>query len=482
MPIPTDEERLGTRLAGRYDLRAILGRGGMGVVYDAEHVYTRRRVAVKLLKPAMSADPKRTKRMLREARAAAKLAHEGVVDVLDMGEDEGTMYLVLEHLEGRDLEAELDARGRLPVGEVLALAEVVLGALAKAHASGILHRDVKPSNVFLAMRDGRRVPTLLDFGLAKARDAEKVTTTGTVLGTPHYMAPEAAAADEELGPAADVWSTAVMLYECLGGRRPFEGPTPSAVLMNVLRKEAPRLKLDEAPAVAAVVMRGLSKGTARIRDAVELREALRDAAREDGVTATSVAVEERPAARSWTESIRLPVAKRPRGLLAFGVAAVVGLGIAVAGVGDTHEGEREAASEAPLANAATRVAGSPETSAGATAETSGNAAEAETGAAGQGASGSSETALPAMASEVGASAMAGSSEMAPAGRDTAGTRRSPRRQRMRLAEEVDPTAASMEASEPSMEASVSSMEASEPSMEASTVRERVSAPVLRTTW
>ncbi len=283
MPILTEDERIGTQLGERYALKGILGRGGMGVVYDAEHTYTGRRVAVKLLRPEVSEDPKRAERLTREARAAAALDHPGIVDVLDMGEVDGCLYLALEHLDGRDLEAELSERGTLGASEAVDVVVAVLDALAVAHAAGIVHRDIKPSNVFLARRGGEVIPKVLDFGIARSTEADGMTTTGTLVGTPWYMSPEAAAGDEELGPDVDVWAAAVVLYECLSGKRPFEGKSATGVLMNVLRKDAEPLVLEDAPAVARVVNRALSKGKGRIRDAAELARELRDAVRSDDV-------------------------------------------------------------------------------------------------------------------------------------------------------------------------------------------------------
>jgi len=276
MPILTEAERLGTTLDGRYVLRSVLGRGGMGVVYAAEHALTGRSVAVKLVRPELADDPRYAERLFREARAAASLQHPNVVDVLDMGAlEDGGLYLVLERLEGFDLATVLDVEGPLSVQRVLRVIDPVLDALEALHAKGIVHRDLKPSNVFLTRRGVVEVPKLLDFGIAKLRDGHGSTTTGRILGTPWYMSPEQAAGDVEAGPEVDVWAVGAMIFECLTGRVPFDGPTPTAVLMNVLRHDAPRLELPEAPHVAEAVRRAMSKGDDRIRSAAGLREALR---------------------------------------------------------------------------------------------------------------------------------------------------------------------------------------------------------------
>ena len=275
MPILTEAERVGTTLDGRYALRSVLGRGGMGVVFAAEHVLTGRSVAVKLVRPELADDPRYAERLFREARAAASLQHPNVVDVLDMGTlEDGGLYLVLERLEGRDLANLLEEDGPLSVARTLALIDPVLDALQALHDKGIVHRDLKPSNVFVTRRGEVEVPKLLDFGIAKLRDGQSGTTTGRILGTPWYMSPEQAAGDIDAGPAADVWAVGAMLFECLSGRVPFDGPTPTAVLMNVLRYDAPVLDLPATPHVVDAVRRAMSKGDDRLRSAAELRAAL----------------------------------------------------------------------------------------------------------------------------------------------------------------------------------------------------------------
>src|SRR5689334_1422696 len=150
MPIPTPLERIGTRIADKYELTAMLGRGGMGVVYQAVHRWTGRRVAVKVIDPQLADDPELGARFLNEARAAAAIAHAHVVDVLDMGRDEdGTVYQALELLEGETLSERLRREGPLSAAETVRLLVPVMDALDCAHRAGIVHRDVKPGNVFL---------------------------------------------------------------------------------------------------------------------------------------------------------------------------------------------------------------------------------------------------------------------------------------------------------------------------------------------
>ncbi|HEX7669772.1 MAG TPA: serine/threonine-protein kinase, partial [Polyangiaceae bacterium] len=263
MSTPSHEPRIGTRLDGKYELLRVCGRGGMGVLFEGEHVWTGRRVAVKLLHhQGSSGDGESLSRFLHEARTAAALRHPNVVDILDMGSDGAFPFLVMELLTGESLEALLARRGRLPPAECLALLLPVLGAVATAHDAGIVHRDLKPANIFLS-RDagGAIVPKLVDFGIARGADStQKGGIEDLVRGTPAYMSPEQARG-ESVGPEADVWALGVVFYRCLSGILPFAGDTSAAVLANVLlgRPEALTL-IDEAlPArLCAAVERAMS--------------------------------------------------------------------------------------------------------------------------------------------------------------------------------------------------------------------------------
>ncbi|MBI5517065.1 MAG: serine/threonine protein kinase [Deltaproteobacteria bacterium] len=282
MPILTDEERLGTTLAERYRLERLLGRGGMGTVFAGTHVWTRRPVAVKILHHDYARDPGVVRRFLAEARTAATLTHRHVVDVLDMGSAaDGTVFLVLERLQGRNLASLLERRGRLTLPEAAAVLLPVMDALAAAHASAIVHRDVKPENIFLH-RDpsGALVPKLLDFGIARFRSQARTmaTVTGTIMGTPYYMSPEQAAGASDLDAGADVWSMGVTWYETLTGVLPFDGPHPTAVLLaltNSTPEPLQRLAPELPEAVTAALERALVRDRAtRYRTMQEFLQAL----------------------------------------------------------------------------------------------------------------------------------------------------------------------------------------------------------------
>jgi hypothetical protein len=229
-------------LGGQYRLREKLGEGGFGAVYAAEHRLTKRQVAIKILTVELSRNPESVQRFLHEARAATALAHPNVVDVLDMGFDETRgAYLVMERLTGESLRDHLARRGPLSPGEAIEILLPVARALAEAHDRGVVHRDIKPDNIFLAeTRDGV-VPKVLDFGIAKVTrqiaDTTLRTRAGAVMGTPVYMSPELMSAADEATPAADVWALGAVLYEMVTGVVPFGGSSLTALFFAISQGE-----------------------------------------------------------------------------------------------------------------------------------------------------------------------------------------------------------------------------------------------------
>ncbi|MBW2462242.1 MAG: serine/threonine protein kinase [Deltaproteobacteria bacterium] len=365
MPILTEEERIGTLLAGRYQLDAILGRGGQGIVFDATHNWTGRNVAVKLLKPEYSRDLDLTRRFLQEARAAAGLSHPNVVQVLDMGnESDGTVHLVLERLHGMSLGRRLEEQATLPPEETLKILIPIMDALRLAHDRGIIHRDLKPDNIYLHRDDTERMsPKLLDFGMSKMVDAAwgTSTQTGTVIGTPFYMSPEQADGRKEQGPQSDVWSMGVILYRCLTGDLPFYSDSPTKLLLEIVRAQ-PTPTAERNPEVPE----GLARVTDRcLADELDERwpsmealiEALRDAAKEAGIPFPAVpdADATPPPPASFDPGPRRdPETNRPRALLVgAAVAALVigGVGVWMAQRADADRAA-SAASEAQEAFAA----------------------------------------------------------------------------------------------------------------------------------
>jgi beta-lactam-binding protein with PASTA domain len=229
---------VGARLDGRYDVVRVIARGGMATVYEALDTRLERPVAVKVMHPALAADPSFVDRFRREATSAARLSHPHVVAVHDQGSAQGLVFLVMELVRGRTLRCLLQARGRLDPGEALELFEPVAAALAAAHATGIVHRDVKPENVLLGDDGWVRVA---DFGLARAVEASSVTAAaGLLIGTVAYLAPEQVR-DGTAVPASDVYSAGVLLFELLTGAVPFTGETPLSVAYQHLHSEVPPL-------------------------------------------------------------------------------------------------------------------------------------------------------------------------------------------------------------------------------------------------
>lgn len=274
---------IGMTVDRRYLLKREIARGGSGAVFEAEHLYTRRAVALKLLLPAQRQVVELRTRLLHEALALSAARHPGIVAALDAGEtDDGTPYLVLELLEGRSLDGILAVRRKLGSTEVAWIGISLCEALGSAHRREILHRDIKPSNVFIARNEqGQEVVKLFDFGVARVpTDDKKTTQHGTLLGTPEYMAPEQLLA-HELDVRADLYALGITLYECLAGTVPFEG-NYGEVLLKVSTETLPPLR-DKVPdvsaALAAAIERALCRDrNDRYRDADSFADALRQAA------------------------------------------------------------------------------------------------------------------------------------------------------------------------------------------------------------
>lgn len=262
--VPPDN-RVGEVLASKYRLEELLGSGGMGHVYRAVNEHVGRTVAIKVLRLEHAQNGPIVERFLREARAANLVRHPNVVDVLDVGkEDGGAPFIVQELLLGEDL-AHLVARrgGKLPVEEVCDLLLPVIDAVAHAHAQGVVHRDIKPENVFLANATRGPIPKLLDFGISKVRAPDlRATEVGMMMGTPAYMAPEQVQGAREADPRSDVWALGVMMFELIAGRMPHDVMDAPALFVAIATKDAPTLldvRAPVPPAISRVVERCLRR-------------------------------------------------------------------------------------------------------------------------------------------------------------------------------------------------------------------------------
>ena len=232
----------GTVILGRYRLDSVLGRGGMGSVWRAEHLQLRSPVAVKLLDPSISSDEQMLARFMREAQSAASLRSPHVVQIFDYGVEDGIAFIAMEMLHGESLADRLVRLKQLPAEEVIRFLSQVLRAIGKAHEAGIVHRDLKPDNIFICA-DDPEFAKVLDFGVAKVVNGElgaagSRTQTGMMIGTPYYMSPEQTQA-KEVDPRADLWGIAVIAYECLVGRRPFTGDSFGELVIAICTKPVP---------------------------------------------------------------------------------------------------------------------------------------------------------------------------------------------------------------------------------------------------
>ncbi|MCC7534617.1 MAG: protein kinase [Deltaproteobacteria bacterium] len=276
---------VGRTLARRYRIVRVLGEGGVGAVFEAEHLAVGHRVAIKVLLPEFVDKGSVVERFHREARAAAACARSGVVEVTDLDHDPSSgPFLVMEYLQGETLADRLTRRGAMGVSQALSVVLPMLETLAAVHARGIIHRDLKPGNVFLAIGEhGTEVVKILDFGMARSPAAQggssPLTLPGHVLGTPRYMAPEQALGDPSIDARADLYAVGAILYTCLGGRPPYAEVSADHALGAVLT--GPPRPLGEIrpglpPGAIAVVERAMARDpNARFPDAVEMLRVLR---------------------------------------------------------------------------------------------------------------------------------------------------------------------------------------------------------------
>lgn len=277
----------GDVVGDRYRVVRRIGIGGMGAVYEARHVETQRAVAIKVLLPHLTEDERLAFRFGQEARISASIGHRGIVEVYDLGIDErrGEMFIVMELLEGIELESRLEREGALPVDEVIRIGVELADAVAAAHEHGFVHRDLKPQNVFLANTDqGLEIIKVLDFGLAKLLDGQGddtcLTRTGEFFGTPLFMSPEQLRNAKDIDGRTDVYSIGVILYQALTGVHPFDAVNLTMLILKVATtspKPLGELRPEIPHEVSQVVERAMSKERdQRFQSAAELRDALKE--------------------------------------------------------------------------------------------------------------------------------------------------------------------------------------------------------------
>ncbi|MDB5221300.1 MAG: hypothetical protein JWO86_9227, partial [Myxococcaceae bacterium] len=278
---------VGLAVGGKYEVRRVLGIGGMGVVCEAVHLDLGKKVAIKLIDKTMKESELIVARFRREAFALGQIQSEHIVDVFDVGADARVgLYMVMEHLPGEDLQTRLERDKRLDVTTAVMVGHQMARGLEKAHAAGVIHRDLKPANVFLTTRDnGSLLVKLLDFGVSKLLNdvgGARITGSGAPIGTPLYMSPEQAEGKDDTDGRADIWSLGAVLYEALAGKPPFadRGSYHGTIVgiltsrATLLHDAAPWVPVEVAKVVDAMLVHDRD---ARIKDAAAVTKRLLEA-------------------------------------------------------------------------------------------------------------------------------------------------------------------------------------------------------------
>jgi len=403
---------VGRTVSDRYRITALIGTGGMGAVYEAEHLGIGRKVAIKFISRENARENTVASRFAREARAASAIESEHIVSVFDAGTDDSRPFIVMELLRGEDFGARLRRLGKVSPEDAVHVIAQVLRGLADAHEAGIIHRDLKPDNVFLVDRRGdASFVKIVDFGVSKIAKPEgataqlALTARGTVVGTPYYMSPEQAQAAADLDARADLFSVGAILFESLAGRPPHIGNTYEAVIVSICMNDAPDLKSlvpEVTPALARFVARALARDrNARFSSARQMLVALSefaprerqsgDAGRTDPASGKSSVSDKsspetsahpstqpspqrstgaesstpRGTSTSWIAADRIPSARSPSGprskttLIVTGIVATLAGGLATMLFARTlHHPTVPAASASALASSAPSAASS----------------------------------------------------------------------------------------------------------------------------
>src|SRR6266436_6542621 len=233
-PYAQGEELVGTLLAERYEILALLGQGGMGAVYKARDTELDRLVALKIIRPELTTNPEILKRFKQELILARQVTHRNVIRIFDLGQADGFKFITMEYLEGQDLRGVLRAKGKLTPEEAARVILQICRALEAAHGEGVIHRDLKPQNIML---DANGRAYVMDFGIARSAYLPGMTQTGALVGTPEYMSPEQAKG-EKLDERSDLFSLGTILYELIIGHSPYYSDTPLATLWKRIQEKA----------------------------------------------------------------------------------------------------------------------------------------------------------------------------------------------------------------------------------------------------
>jgi hypothetical protein len=303
--------KAGSIIGGRYVLGRLIGKGGMSTVHEATHQQLGKKVAIKLLTGGYNENPSTIKRFQQEAQIAGNIGHPNICAVMDFGTtDDGVPYLVMENLEGESLAAMLKRDGTVPVDDALRITLQALEALEEVHSRGVVHRDLKPGNLFITSARGYgMIVKLLDFGISKVMQSTtktSLTQTGTTLGTPNYMSPEQIREAKVIDQRADLYSIGVILFKMLSGRAPYEGGPVTETILKIMEEPVPSLAEaapDTPPALVSLVLRSMQKDPAqRFQTAHEFKEEIKKIQADLGYAAPT------PSVRT---SVREPAGSEP---------------------------------------------------------------------------------------------------------------------------------------------------------------------------